>query len=101
MTISEETPPQAPASRDAANWAKPVDRLSAGSLAGASVDTVTGRRVAGPLQGVGQLWQKTFKGRPDGVDMPPQALFGSWKDQFPSFWHNWPKPCSGPATRRP
>jgi len=73
MTISEETPPQAPASRDAANWAKPVDRLSAGSLAGASVDTVTGRRVAGPLQGFGQLWQKTFKVRLDGVDMPLQS----------------------------
>jgi hypothetical protein len=86
MTISEETPPQAPTSRDAANWAKPVDRLSAAGLAGAGVDAVTGRRVAGPLQGFGQLWQKTFKVRLDGVDVTPQALIGSWKDQFPSFW---------------
>jgi hypothetical protein len=86
MTISEETPPQAPASRDAANWAKPVDRLSAGSLAGAGVDAVTGRRVAGPLQGFGQLWQKTFTVRLDDVDVTPQALIGSWKDQFPMFW---------------
>jgi hypothetical protein len=86
MTISEETPTQAPTSRDAANWAKPVDRLSAAGVTGAGVDAVTGRRVAGPLQGFGQLWQKTFKVRLDGVDVTPQALIGSWKDQFTSFW---------------
>jgi hypothetical protein len=86
MTISEETPPKAPESRDAANWAKRVDRLSAAGVAGAGVDAVTGRRVAGPLQGFGQLWQKTFQVRLDGVDMTPQALIGSWKDQFPTFW---------------
>ena len=43
--------------RDAANWAKPVDRLSAAGVAGASVDAVSGKRVSGPLQGFGQLWQ--------------------------------------------
>jgi hypothetical protein len=86
MTISEETPRPAPDSRDAANWAKPVDRLSAVGLAGAAVDSVTGRRVAGPLQGFGQLWQKTYKVRLDGVDVTPQALIGSWKDQFTTFW---------------
>jgi hypothetical protein len=86
MTISEETPPQAQASRDASNWAKPVDRLSAVGVAGAAVDAVTGRRVAGPLQGFGQLWQKTYQVRLDGVDVTPQALIGSWKDQFPTFW---------------
>jgi hypothetical protein len=86
MTISEETNPQAQPSRDAANWAKPVDRLSAVGVAGAGVDAVTGRRVAGPLQGFGQLWQKTFQVRLDGVDVTPQALIGSWKDQFPMFW---------------
>ena len=49
--------------RDAANWAKPVDRLSAAGVDGAKVDAVTGKRVAGPLQGFGQLWQKTFRSR--------------------------------------
>jgi hypothetical protein len=86
MTISEETPAQASASRDAAHWAKPIDRLSVHGVAGATVDSVTGRRVAGPLQGFGQLWQKTFQVRLDGVVITPQALIGSWKDQFPAFW---------------
>jgi hypothetical protein len=86
MTIIKETPPQAPPSRDAGHWAKPVDRLSADGVTGAGVDAVTGRRVAGPLQGFGQLWQKTYQVRLDGVDVTPQALIGSWKDRFPTFW---------------
>jgi hypothetical protein len=86
VTIIKETPPQAPVSRDAGHWAKPVDRLSAEGVAGAGVDSVTGKRVTGPLQGFGQLWQKTFQVRLDGVDVTPQALIGSWKDQFTTFW---------------
>ena len=30
---------------------------------------MTGKRVSGPLQGFGQLWQKTFSVRLDGVDI--------------------------------
>jgi hypothetical protein len=86
MTISEETPPQAPTSRDAANWAKPVDRLSAAGVTGAAVDAVTGRRVAGPLQGFGQLWQKTFRVPLEGSSLSPQEVIAIWKDQFPTFW---------------
>ena len=85
MTISEKTPP-APASRDAANWAKPVDRLSAAGLTATGVDAVTGRRVSGPLQGFGQLWQKTYRVRLSGAEVTPEAVIVSWKDQFPAFW---------------
>jgi len=86
MTISEETPPQAPASRDAANWAKPVDRLSAEGVAGIHVDSVTGKRVSGPLQGFGQLWQKTLRVPLVGSSMSPQQVIAVWKNQFPTFW---------------
>ena len=72
--------------RDAANWAQPVDRLSAAGVAGARVDSVTGKRVAGPLQGFGQLWQKTFRVRLDGSAMSPQEVIAAWKDRFPTFW---------------
>jgi hypothetical protein len=72
--------------RDAANWAKPVDRLSASSVAGASVDSVSGKRVSGPLQGFGQLWQKTFRVRLEGAELSPQELIATWKANFPSFW---------------
>ena len=72
--------------RDAGNWAQPVERLSAAGVAGASVDAVSGRRVSGPLQGFGRLWQKTFRVRLDGTDLDPQAVIATWKANFPSFW---------------
>ncbi len=78
--------PDDPGTRSAANWAKPVDRLSASGVAGAKDDAVSGKRVSGPLQGFGQLWQKTFKAPLTGVDMTPEAVIATWKDAFPTFW---------------
>jgi len=75
-----------PTSRDAANWAQPVDRLSAAGVAGAKDDAVSGKRVSGPLQGFGQLWQKSFSVRLDGSDISPTALIAHWKAAFPTFW---------------
>jgi len=72
--------------RSDANWAKPVDRLSAAGVAGAKDDAVTGKRVSGPLQGFGQLWQKTFTVRLDGADISPTDLIAHWKAEFPTFW---------------
>ena len=86
MTTSQKTPTPAPASRDAANWAKPVDRLSAEGVQGATVDSVTGKRVTGPLQGFGQLWQKTLRVQLDGSSMSPQEVIAAWKDRFATFW---------------
>ena len=94
MTTSETTTATAPSttttsppngSRDAANWAKPVDRLSAAGVVGARVDSVSGKRVSGPLQGFGQLWQKTFRVELDG-DLSPQEVVATWKERFPTFW---------------
>ncbi|HEV8403049.1 MAG TPA: hypothetical protein VGQ31_08450 [Candidatus Limnocylindrales bacterium] len=79
-------PNEAPASRDAANWARPVERLSAAGVAGARDDAVTGKRVSGPLQGFGQLWQKTFSVRLEGIDTTPEAVVATWKAHFPEFW---------------
>ncbi len=87
MVETKPTPTsEAPASRDAANWARPVDRLSAAGVAGAKDDAVTGKRVSGPLQGFGQLWQKTFSVRLDGIDTTPEAVVATWKAHFPEFW---------------
>jgi hypothetical protein len=72
--------------RDAANWARPVDRLSAAGVSGASYDSVSGKRVSGPLQGFGQLWQKTFSVRLDGADISPTDVVAFWKERFPTFW---------------
>ncbi len=74
------------AGRDAGNWARPVDRLSAAGVAGAKDDAVTGKRVSGPLQGFGPLWQKSFTVRLDGASMSPAEVVAIWKERFPTFW---------------
>ena len=79
MTTDPRTP------RDRESWARPVDRLSTTAKT-AGMDTVTGRRVSGPIQGFGQMWQKTFKVRLDGVDLDPEAVVAHWKAGFPTFW---------------
>ncbi len=72
-------------SRDTDSWARPVDRLTT-TASGAGTDTVTGKRVAGPIQGFGQMWQKTFSVRLDGVATTPDQLVAHWKERFPTFW---------------
>ena len=47
---------------------------------------MTGKRVAGPIQGFGQMWQKTFSVRLEGVTTTPEQLVAHWKERFPTFW---------------
>ena len=71
--------------RDKDNWAKPVDRLEVGAVPeGAKGQTVQGRRLTGPLQGFGQMWQKTYQVRIDGKN--PEEVIGIWKSQYGRFW---------------
>jgi len=72
--------------RDAA-WAQPVSRLKVEDVpAGATNINVDGRQVVGPLQGFGQLWQKTYSVRLVGLNTSPQAVMTAWKQNFPKFW---------------
>jgi len=71
--------------RDQESWARPVDRLST-TASGAGTDRVTGKRVTGPVQGFGQMWQKTFAVRLEGRELTPQELVAHWKANFPTFW---------------
>ena len=41
--------------------------------------------MSGPLQGFGQLWQKTFRVELDG-SLTPQEVVAAWKERFPTFW---------------
>jgi hypothetical protein len=89
--MSNQTEPisEAPRRRDdAAAWAQPVDRLSVtDAQAGAVTGTVAGRRVTGPLQGFGQMWQKTFRVRlPESAGVTPEQVLATWKAEFPTFW---------------
>jgi len=79
------TSPEPRAPRDQDAWARPVDRLTT-TAQGASRDNVTGKRVAGPVQGFGQMWQKTFSVRIPGDDNTPESVVAHWKAAFPTFW---------------
>ena len=69
------------------NWAKPVNRLEVKSVPeGAKGQTVHGRRLTGPLQGFGQMWQKTYRVRIDGKN--PE---GSHRGVEASYGRFWPK----------
>ena len=71
--------------RDAANWAGMVSRLHAEARPGAKGDNVSGRKLMGPVQGFGQMWQKTYT-VDVGPDVTPQQAIGAWKADFGSFW---------------
>ena len=75
------TSPDPRAPRDQESWARPVDRLTTTAQT-TGQDTVTGRRVSGPVQGFGQMWQKTFAIRVPGDDHSPEAVIAHWKESF-------------------
>jgi hypothetical protein len=78
--------------RDAAYWAKNVTTLKLGQVPAEAVNlNVTGRRVVGPVQGFGRMWQKTTRVELRGVEVTPAEVISTWKAEFQRFWpeRNW------------
>jgi len=78
--------------RDAAYWAKNVTTLKLGKVPAKAVNlNVTGRRVVGPVQGFGKMWQKTARVELRGADVTPDEVIRTWKAEFQRFWpeRNW------------
>ena len=71
--------------RDASHWAAKVDRLQVEAREGVRGTNVAGRRVTGPVQGFGKLWQKTYS-VDVGPGTSPQEAIAVWKAHFPEFW---------------
>jgi len=70
-----------------AGWSPLVGQLPRSDApTGAISLNVAGRQVVGPLQGFGQLWQKTYQVRLSGVDTTPRQVIQTWKENFPKFW---------------
>jgi hypothetical protein len=68
-------------------WAKPIDKLSMGVVPAEAINiNVSGKRLSGPLQGFGQLWQKTYRVRFEGANPSPSEVVAIWKREFGSFW---------------
>jgi hypothetical protein len=67
------------------NWASNRDHLEVGQVpAGASASRVQGRRLTGPQQGFGQMWQKTYRVAIPGKT--PQQVISTWKAEYGRFW---------------
>lgn len=81
-----ENSPEEQTSRRSENaWAS-VSRLKVTDVpAGAININVDGRQVVSPLQGFGQLWQKTYKVRLPGIPHTPEEVMRIWKENFPAF----------------
>jgi anti-anti-sigma factor len=70
--------------RSTGSWAKPVEQLSIAEMpAGALSLNVQGRRLFGPLQGFGQMWQKTYRIVLRNRELTPQQVIATWKENVP------------------
>ncbi len=75
------------AARDATHWAKAVSTLNVSEVPAGAVNlNVTGKRLAGPIQGFGKMWQKTYQVRLPRERVSPADLISTWKQRFPEFW---------------
>lgn len=73
--------------RDAAYWAHDISTLKVAAMPAGAVNlNVEGRRVVGPLQGFGPMWQKTYRVRMAGSESSPADVIKTWKENFPTFW---------------
>ena len=78
--------------RDAAYWAVGVRTLEVGAVPEGALNlNVAGRRVTGPVQGFGKLWQKTYRIDLSDAGVTPAEVIKTWKENFQSFWpaRNW------------
>jgi hypothetical protein len=87
VVTSSDAAVEAPKARDdAASWATPSAALRVGDMPSGAINlNVAGRRLAGPVQGFGQLWQKTYRVRIGGTAAPADVI-REWKANYASFW---------------
>jgi hypothetical protein len=71
--------------RDTTNWARKVERLEAPPREGVRGTNVAGRRLTGPVQGFGKMWQKNYRMRV-GSQIEPEQAIATWREHFPEFW---------------
>jgi hypothetical protein len=71
--------------RDAGNWAAKVERLAVEQRDGVRGTNVAGRRLTGPVQGFGKMWEKSYSLNAGRVTTPQDAI-ATWKAHFPEFW---------------
>jgi anti-anti-sigma factor len=82
--LGVETAQSPVSTRSTESWAKPINCLSIAEMpTGALRLNVQGRRLFGPLQGFGQMWQKTYRIALRKRGLTPQQVIASWKENVP------------------
>jgi hypothetical protein len=84
--LAENAPDATP--RDADYWAHAAERINAPrriAPRGAVPGNVNKRRLVGPLQGFGRLWQKTYQTRLSGAAATPAEVIHVFKEHLPAF----------------
>jgi len=67
-------------------WARPIEKIVLSEVPEGAVNlNVDGLRAVGPLQGFGQLWEKTYRVRLGGSNATPREAIAALKQHFPSF----------------
>lgn len=84
MTAHTPNPPKGPAPED--SWAKPVDRLKVSEAHKEAINlNVEGRHLTSPLNGFGQLWQKTYQVQFKDPSITPEEVVERWKARLPEL----------------
>ena len=84
---AELTDPERIARDAEANWAKKKAGMNVGTIPADAINlNVHGRRALSPLQGFGQMWQKTYAIRVRTEEYDPKQMMAVWKARFPDFW---------------
>ena len=102
MSTSSNSPDekQTAIPRDAAYWAKQTSFIVTNAPSGALNLNVDGRLAVSPLQGFGQMWQKTYRIHLKDSPVQPSEVIKVWKENFPKFWpkgNNFYGPLTGIA----
>jgi hypothetical protein len=63
-----------------------VQKLQASGMPAEAPNLVDGRRLVGPLQGFGKMWQKTYRVKLASASLLPAEVIKTWKVEFPEFW---------------
>jgi hypothetical protein len=83
--VPAPAPPDIP--RDAAYWAEYVSTLQLGEVPSEALNlNVSGKRLVGPIQGFGRMWQKTYRVTLTGAEVTPAEVVSVWKERFASYW---------------
>src|SRR5581483_10692117 len=82
------TPADEKQPRNAASWARQNTHTLhiTHAPSGALNLNVDGRQITSPLQGFGQMWQKTYRIALKGPDITPTVVIAAWKEHFAEFW---------------